>query len=605
MEYRKDIQGLRALAVIFVLVFHINPLWLPGGFIGVDVFFVISGFLVSSIILKKLEAGTFTFTDFYTGRLKRIVPAYYFMLLFTCIAGAMLLIGDNVTTLKRELAHAMLFNSNYVYAQQDSYFGMSVQQDPLLHTWTIAIEMKVYLLLPLLLFWVKRKLLVPVITCVSILLLLYGTYLIEIDNASAQAYYALLVRIPEFCVGVLLALLLKGRGISGRFKTYSGICGLAILFLCAFLFSHETHFPGLAALLPCIGAVLLLLANDGPVHKLLCTKPLEFTGTLSYSLYLWHWPIIAFVRYYYDVNEFPVIQTLLIVVATFAVAWVSYTFVERFFMKKTAAFWYGIIAPGMVLTALYFCMPALNKRILNIPQEYTGPVIGLPSNNSVFVETFGDKSKHPQIFLTGNSHALSMKPYLDYLGRKRHFSFRTLTSYSYPPIEGITRKDALQGGRYVDYIESLPLIPVANKEIENAKIIIIAVNDWDVVPTLCTAIKSTALKLRKDQHLILLTPFPVLDKNPLHVNRSIVKDYDKAQDYKVIYRKPTPWIRQLAATMPNVHLLDLEKNSIFNDAPFYNDTLMYYDKVHLNHYGAEVLAKHTEKQLMDLLDALP
>jgi peptidoglycan/LPS O-acetylase OafA/YrhL len=605
VDYRKDIQGLRALAVIFVLVFHINPLWLPGGFIGVDVFFVISGFLVSSIILKKLDNNTFSFAGFYTGRVKRIVPAYYFLLLCTGITGAAILIGSDVGKLRREFAHALLFNTDWLYPNISSYFGMSLQQDPLVHTWTIAVEMKFYLLLPVLLVWVRRRLLPYVIAGLLLVLLLYATYQIEVAHNTSEAYYSLFTRMPEFLAGILLALAPK-NAVNTVVQKVAGFIGIALIVVCAFRFNHQTHFPGFAAMLPCLGAVLIIWGVNSPVSSLLATKPFEIIGALSYSLYLWHWPIITLMRYYNADNQFTFFQVFIIVALTFICSWLSYTFIENVFRKSSFRFFAGVTLPaGAVLIFLYLGMFSINHKALQIPEEYSGPSFGLKSHNVPYVETFGDTLMRPEILLIGNSHALCMKPYLDYLGRKNHFSFRAITCDSYPAIEGIEEKDALEMGRMFDYKQSRKLVGLTKKEIENARVIVLVINGWKTIPSLISAVGNMAADLKKGQKLVLLSPFPGLDKNPVQVNRDFLKDKANQSEYSIIRDKHFLDVEYLAGKYPYVYILNLEDSEAFKTAPFYNDTIMYYDSNHLNRYGAEVLAKHTENRFMDLLNALP
>lgn len=158
MNFRKDIQGLRALAVLFVLFFHLNPNWLPGGFIGVDIFFVISGFLMASIVQHKEKKGTFSLSDFYYKRIRRIVPAYYLLLAVIAICSIFVYIGPDIRTIRLNYFWAFLFNSNNYLASASNYFGASSVENPFLHTWTLALEMQFYLLLPLFfILFLKKK----------------------------------------------------------------------------------------------------------------------------------------------------------------------------------------------------------------------------------------------------------------------------------------------------------------------------------------------------------------------------------------------------------------------------------------------------------------
>ncbi|MXN93125.1 acyltransferase family protein [Flavobacterium sp. Sd200] len=609
MVYRKDIQGLRALAVIFVFIFHLDPAWLPGGYIGVDIFFVLSGFLMGSIIFEALNTDSFSFIRFYTARLKRIAPAYYFMLLCTAFAGAVILLGKDISSFKRELMHSVIFNSNYCYAKMNSYFGMELRQNPLVHTWTIAVEMKFYLLLPTLLLFTKRKYLLNMLSIIAMVLLLYSVYEIQFSNHKTEAYYSLLLRIPEFFAGILISPILSPRlrTLSKETKNIMGFGGVIILILCALFFNDKTDFPGIFALLPCVGTVLILISDYGFVHSMLARKPIVYIGALSYSVYLWHWPIMAFIRYYSGDNApFSVVEIITVILLTLGASFISYTFIENFFRKRsTKVFIYGMFPFTCLLLVFLIYVPQFNQYFSNIPKEYSGPVIGLKSHNKSYVETFGDTlSKTSSILLIGNSHALSLKPYFNYLGLKEHFSFRTITTNSYVAINGIDGKEVMLNGRYGDFTDSQKLLPVTQKEIEKSKIIILVTSSLDIVPSLIPAIKDLASNLKIDQHLILIGTFPTLDKNPLQVNRGVLKNKNREQNYKLKYRFLNNEISQLIQEHSNVHYFDLGKSNIYKNAPFYNDTLMYYDAKHLNAFGATVLAKDTGERFMRLLDSI-
>lgn len=211
MGYRLDIQGLRALAVIFVFLFHLNHNFLPGGFIGVDIFFVVSGFLISSITLHKLKKNEFSFTDFYTKRIKRIVPAYYFMLAIVMLLGAWVFIPSDLGKFKSSVLQTLLFNSNNYFASLDDYFGAKSTEFPLLHTWSLAIEMQFYLLLPIFLFLIKRKFLLPVIMILIFTLSIYAQLNIAQWNNKQSMYFSLIARIPEFLTGTVFAILIQQK----------------------------------------------------------------------------------------------------------------------------------------------------------------------------------------------------------------------------------------------------------------------------------------------------------------------------------------------------------------------------------------------------------
>ncbi len=608
MEYRNDIQGLRALAVIAIFIFHLNPAWLSGGYIGVDIFFVISGFLMAAILLNKVESDNFSFLKFYLARLKRIVPAYYFMLLVTTVAAVFIFLGSDIYSYKRELMHAVIFNSNYCYAKMASYFGTQLRQNPLVHTWTIAIEMKFYFLLPILLFLTKRKYLLRVLFILTITLLSYSIYEIQIENHKTAAYYSFLIRVPEFLLGVLACYVSfsKIMTIPGFIKPAMGYVGLIILILCLVLFDDTIDFPGAFALLPCLGTAFILLSNSGPVASVLSQNPFTYIGTLSYSIYLWHLPLIALAKYYAADVDLSNIQLLLIVVFTLLLSVVSYTFIENYFRKANTKVFARVIISITVFLALFVVYaPRLNQRFTNIPKEYSGPVFGIKSHNAPYVETFGDTTvKKPSILLIGNSHALSLKPYLDYIGKREHFSFRTITTNSYTAIKGIDKSEIPANGRYGDYSDAQKLVPITEKEIKRSRVIILVSSSYDMTPSFIPAIKKLILNLREDQHLVLVGTFPTLNKNPLQANRGVINNRSVNQDYKLRYRNKNKNIMQLVRQYNNVHYFDLSKSEAFKDAPFYSDTIIYYDEKHLNAFGATVLACKNQKEFAKLLDSI-
>lgn len=605
MQYRKDIQGMRALAVFCVFIFHLNPKWLPGGFIGVDIFFVLSGFLVSSIILAEQQKGTFSVKRFYFKRIKRIVPAYYVMLACTAVAAATILIGIDVEAFKGELLHAAIFDSDRVYATMIPHFGAPLRQHPLLHTWTLGTEMKFYLLLPLLLFVPFKKYRFSIIIAITVCLLAFGIYQTEIMHNGGWGYYALAVRVPEFCAGVLLAL--RYDELTEKFKyikSFSGYLGLFLLCLSAIFFTG-VHFPGMLILIPCIGAVLLLLYETSPANVLLSKKPLVYLGTISYSVYLWHNPVINLMRYYNAGSAFSIGQYILIFTLTALLSVLSYVFVEDVLRKKKPrAFWFAMAPVVVSVCGLYFFTVPLSRVFSTIPPEYAGPVFGMKSHNASYVETFGETTKTPGILLIGNSHALSLKAYLDYIGRENNFSFRTVTTNSYLAIEGIDAEEVKKNGRFGDFTDAQRLVSVTQKEIKNSKVVILVSNSYTIVPSLIPAIENLVLHLDKSQHLIIVGTFPILNKNPLQVNRDYLKNKDITQKYKLRYKPQNEKIMHLVNEYPNVHYFDLSESRVYKDAPFYKDTLMYYDRKHLNSFGATVLAKDTQSRFMKLLDSI-
>lgn len=601
MEYRKDIQGLRAIAVLFVFVFHLNSSWLPGGFIGVDIFFVISGYLMSSIILKKREAGKFSLVDFYKSRIKRIVPAYYFMIMVVLIASVFVIFYTEMP--RRPFIESILFNSNWYFSTLDTYFGVSNLENPLLHTWTLAVEMKFYLFLPLLLL-MKRKYLLPIASLLTALLFLYGTIAIVGFGKQTQAYYILLSRAPEFLVGVLINLLPIGKSeVLAKHKSILGFLGVLLLIGSACFINGLSPFPGLLAAIPCIGTAFIILFAESKVNKILATGFFFFIGELSYSLYLWHWPVMALFRYYYDIQSFTISQYLWVVLLSVLLSLFSFYCIENPLRRRQWSIALYSIT-GMLVVCVFSMLVIIPlKRSENpLPEEYTKPFFGTRSHSSSFeeVETFGDpQATFRNVLLLGNSHARTMKYYFDYLGKRHSFSYRTITGSGYPSIEGMDKQYNRSSILYEDYLKIYPYI---RPEIDGANIIILQYRDSEElydVPVL-----NLLNNLKENQYVVLMSAIPVLDKNPLRMNRSITRDSSKYNSYEIIRETLSEEFIKQINEHPRAFYLDLSDSKVFDDAPFYNDTLMYYDKLHINIYGAKVYAQDTEEKCMHLLDSL-
>lgn len=606
MQFRNDIQGLRALAVILVFIFHLNYQWLPGGFIGVDVFFVISGYLISSIILHKKDKNNFSFLDFYKGRIKRIVPAYYFMLAIIGIASLFIYFNMDIgIIMRRELIATSLFFSNLYFTTLSTYFGAEMQENVFLHTWTLGVEMQFYLILPIVLIIIKNnKVLFYVILTLTILLFSYFSYDIVFNNGQADAYYSLFARMPEFLVGTLFAMINRKMGFLRNGKGFCfSLLGLLLILLSALILSEKSLFPGYASIPACLGTAFILTSKDNEITNMFSSKLLVYIGMLSYSIYLWHWPIMALFRYYFVTSVFSMLQIICIIFITFICSYLSYKFIENSFgKKKDKIFIFYMIPVSLVLPILFFGGIKLNMKMINIPLEYIAPSFGLDSHNKDFIETFGKKdAKYNSIFLTGNSHALTIKPYLDLIGHKNNFSFTTITNDSYPPIEGIDKDEVFASENYslFGYKSYLELIRSTKKVMKRSEIIILQSSSWCSLPSIFKALETLIKEKDKRQQIIILGTYPALKKcDFMRKERDYVKRGRKVEVEIIDSNKGRASILKLVNKYDNVYYFDLSKSKIFKNAPFYNDTIMYYNENHINKYGSRALAKDQERDFM-------
>ncbi|WP_219095985.1 acyltransferase family protein [Pseudomonas sp. UMAB-40] len=338
-KYRPDIDGLRAIAVLSVVAFHAFPSLIKGGFVGVDEFFVISGFLISTIILGNLENNKFSFINFYSRRINRIFPALLLVLISTLIVGWFVLLADEYTQLGKHIAGGSAFISNFVLRGEAGYFDNSADTKPLIHLWSLGIEEQFYLIWPLMI-WAAFKtrlntlILIILVGCASLAL-----NIINITVDPVATFYSPQTRFWELLIGSFLAyvtmyksqLFPKWRGVSGpRIRNIQSFIGLACLVSAFTLTTKGDHFPGWWALLPTTGAALIIAA--GPFTSfnriVLSNKILVWLGLISFPLYLWHWPLLSFVHIIEGGVEKPATRMLAVSVAVL-LAWLTYKYIEQ------------------------------------------------------------------------------------------------------------------------------------------------------------------------------------------------------------------------------------------------------------------------------------
>ena len=333
VSYRPDIDGLRALAVLVVMAFHLGVNRLQGGFVGVDVFFVISGFLICSLIYGDLEGGRFSLGRFYERRIRRILPALLLVLAATTIAAFFLLLPTRLEDYARSLAAAALSFSNFYFWLTTGYFEAPADARPLLHTWSLAVEEQFYLAFPLLLALLhrfSRRVVIGALATLGIVSLLINIAGVYAGDRTA-AFYLPLGRAWELMLGALLALGAAPK-LRGYWAHAVGITGVVLIAGSALWLTPATPFPGVAALPACLGAAMIIAAGmggEGLVARALAWRPIVFVGLISYSLYLWHWPMIVLVKEATLADELTRPQQVEIFLACIVLAVLSWILVER------------------------------------------------------------------------------------------------------------------------------------------------------------------------------------------------------------------------------------------------------------------------------------
>lgn len=354
-KYRADIDGLRALAILCVVGFHAFPEWFKGGFIGVDIFFVISGYLISTIIIGSLERNSFSFVEFYIRRINRIFPALLLVLITCFVFGWFSLLADEYKQLGKHIAGGAGFISNFLFWNESGYFDNAAETKPLLHLWSLGIEEQFYIAWPLMLWFAWKKKFNLLTITIAIAVISFGLNLRYVRGDVIAAFYSPKSRFWELLAGSVLAYMtLRKQNIHPDFrhwidtwlgkivyaqapetngKTLSNVqslFGAALIAIGVLVITKERHFPGWWAVMPILGAVLIISA--GPQawfnRTFLSNRVLVWFGLISFPLYLWHWPLLSFAHIME--NDIPTVEIrIAAVLISIVFAWLTYRLIER------------------------------------------------------------------------------------------------------------------------------------------------------------------------------------------------------------------------------------------------------------------------------------
>ncbi|HEV3272309.1 MAG TPA: acyltransferase family protein [Candidatus Methylacidiphilales bacterium] len=456
LKYRPDIDGLRALAVLAVVFFHAD-LGVTGGYAGVDVFFVISGYLISGLILKEIENGEFSLLNFWIRRIRRLLPAFV-LLVFACVAvGWFLLLPFEFKELGQSILAQTVLAANFYYYSHTGYFDQPAETLPLLHTWSLAVEEQFYLLFPFFLLALKgfsrrRLILITAALCVlSLGLCVYCSYFYPSAN-----FYLLPTRAWELLIGALPAIAGMQKPLPRWMAESASWAGLFAILFAVFHYDSETRFPGTAAILPCAGAAVLMWANSlslTSAGKLLASPPLVFIGLVSYSFYLWHWPVFVFAKHMTPLRM-PLLVVALVAVS-FLLAVLSWRYVETP-IRRCAVFkgrtqilaFAGVMAGIMILAgfaiqawqgvpsrfspqALAYANGTYDKGIhteVELEDVLKGNFIELGS---------GDRSLPIKLFVWGDSHAMTTLSILNQLCKEHGVRAVAATHIAMNPLLNI------------------------------------------------------------------------------------------------------------------------------------------------------------------------
>lgn len=464
--YRADIDGLRAVSIISVVLYHVGVPYVSGGFVGVDVFFVISGYLITSIVLAEMRGGTFSFARFYERRARRLLPTLAVVLAVTFLVSLLIMVPEDFEEFCKSMFYALVFMANLFFADQGGYFDPSSQLTPLLHFWSLAVEEQFYIVWPLVLFALLRyapRRTMPV--AVALIAASFAANIVILDEDPLAAFYMPHTRAWELLFGCVLALGVPRLGRAAA--DVAGIAGLALIAWAVFNLDHQTPYPGGWALLPTLGAGLVIWSGQaGPslAARLLSLRPLVFIGLVSYAWYLWHWPAIVLFRY--EVGREPDgPEMAALIAASLALAVLCWAYLEK--PIRNGTWWAGrrrAIGAGLGVTLPLVALAGTGYATDGFIDRFPAAIHELERDELEHRADFGcakslakaiardelcyiwkTSDNAPGVLLWGDSHARVLAPVFGEAARAADVPLVYSNLPACPPLIGVGRKRSRGG----------------------------------------------------------------------------------------------------------------------------------------------------------------
>jgi peptidoglycan/LPS O-acetylase OafA/YrhL len=636
-----------------VVIYHAFPGRLPGGFVGVDIFFVISGYLISGIIFSELSSNSFSLRHFYERRIHRIFPALLIVLAFCLTAGWVVLLADEYAQLGKHVLAGAGFLLNLVLWGESGYFDNAVVTKPLLHLWSLGIEEQFYIFWPLLLIFLWKKELNIKWFIIVICLLSFVFNLHQTSVNPTAAFYSPLTRFWELLMGSLIALwhqrdsYANNRLISQSSKNSLSFLGIFLILCALFFIDKDRAFPGAWALLPVLGTALVVLAGpSGWINRIfLSNRVMVGIGLISYPLYLWHWPLLSFARILE--NQTPTgFLRLVIVVLSFVLAWMTYVFIEKPLRQnnKSRSFILTLLLVIMFLFSAVgywiFYNNGIKSRLVVQASEQTAPFLNMSSPPETsckeglihtainspalqFCKRYAYKDPQKTILIWGDSSVVSLLPVFATIAKENNFAIVNLSHLSCPPIIQARKSsftfeaskkycaDGVIQGEIVDFIGQLKpdLIVISaawaaygNKEFITDVTGELA-NQVSTRNVLLNHLPHTLEQLSAVSNVILFKSWPYLPKNPqkrvvdlIGLSKGEVTTSQKEFEHK------TQFINQVFDNLSNERIRFYSPSDKLCDGMLCHsviDGVMFYeDSYHLTPQGV----MHFKKDLEEIID---
>lgn len=627
LKYRADIDGLRAIAVLSVIFFHMSIPGFSGGFVGVDVFFVISGYLITANILKDIQSEQFSLTRFYERRIRRIFPALFPVLAFTIVVATFLFDPISLESFGKSIMATTLFVSNILFWRESGYFDARSITKPLLHTWSLAVEEQFYIFFPLLLILINRfrkKQYLQWILGICIISLIWSIY--GVYTYPTSTFYLPPTRVWELLFGSLLSLEVIPELKSKIHRNIVSIIGLGLIVFSVSLYTDVTPFPGISALIPVMGTILIIyggMGNTSIVTNLLSLKPIVFIGLISYSLYLWHWPLIAFSKYlvFRDLTLFEITG---IILTSFLISVLSFRFIEQPFRgtnpiipsrKKLFVFSVAVMTFFSLIGIVYHLtkgIPSRKSEVKSYIMDYKTDgqwinagkdekiVDGLHKGN--IPPLIGVSGGIPSFLIWGDSHARSLFTSLSDMGKKYGLSGYIISKSGIMPLLGMCEyipvgdSYAYKYNQYViDFINDHPEIKtVIIAGYWNYKVSLIDITgEYKGISSYSFLLRVGLLRtvntvLKMGRNVVLVSDVPKIKSDP---NRIIYvsQRFNTEIDFK-----------QIATTFDDYQKLNNDVIMIFNEIEKYpNVTIVHPESMFFDKNGNSIVMSDKKILYMD------
>lgn len=641
MKFRKDINSLRAIAVIAVVIFHFNSNLIPGGFAGVDIFFVISGYLMTSIIVNGIKNKNFSITEFYSSRAKRLIPALAFLCLFLIIFGWFFILPIDYRETSKQIINSLTFISNIIFSQQTGYFSLSSHEKWLLHTWSLSVEWQFYIIYPILLTLLIKRISLEK-TYRTILFIALASFIFSIYSSNhwpESAYFWLPTRAWELLVGGLA--FIYPIKFNKNLNNLVYWIGISIIIASYFLISKNNIWPGYLAIFPITGAFLIITTN---IKNNFINNNIFFNkiGLWSYSIYLWHWPI-AVLGFYYNIQHWIYLGIPLSVLFGF----ISYTFIERQNKKNT------ISIKKLILLILFIGIAAnfiyKNNGFHNrLPEE----LINIENySKNIYLEQSDENKKlskdcevgnlatnecnrfnndnYVKGIIIGDSHAAAIASSINKSIKSHNPNYKVINlgAYGCLPINGVVHTDdkrkncRLYNKKLFNFLNTeykdIPVILAARinlypfgfneKQQKNKPYITFdGINNFSqsYLNSFKIHFVNSICEIAKHHPIYILKPTPEFIVNtPKEIQKEIIQGHKpnifiSVYDYN-IRNEFSNTLLQEVKNKCNAHIIDINNNFLDKSKKYYHanigNTPLFSDDNHLNIYGANLASKDFDR----------